>query len=90
MDTMTRGNQIFNNNEFFSTVPPLKGATGTIYRYLHGGHIQRHHTSNEGLLTPIENPGIPLCISNLGIMYPALQTLKRVNVFTTQPPDYDP
>ena len=90
MDTITRGNQVFNNNEFFSTVPPLKDALGTVYRYLHGGHIQRYHTSNEGILTPIENPGIPLCISNLGIMYPALQTLKRVTVFTTQPPDYDP
>ena len=90
MDTMTRGNQIFNNNEFFSTVPPLKDALGTVYRYLHGGHIQRYCTSNEGLLTPIENPGIPLSISNLGITYPELQTLKRVNVFTTQPPGYDP
>ena len=90
MDTMTKGNQLFNNNEFFSTVPPLKDALGTVYRYLHGGYIQRYLTSNEGLLTPIDNPGIPLSISNLGIIYPALQTLKRVNVFTTQPPGYDP
>ena len=81
---MTSDNQVFHNNEFFSTVPRLKDALGTIYRYLHGGHTKRHDASNEGLLTPIENPGIPLCTSNLGTMYPALQTPTRVNAFTTQ------
>jgi hypothetical protein len=90
MNTVTKGNQVFNDNEFFSTIPPLKDAVGKVYCYLHGGSIQRYNTSNEGLLTPIENPGIPLSISNLGITYPAMRTLKRINVFTTQPQDYDP
>ena len=59
MDTITKGNQVFNNNnEFFSTVPPLKDSLGTVYRYLDGGYIQRYQTSREGPLTPIENPGI--------------------------------
>ena len=90
MDTITKGNQFFNDNDFFSTVPPLKDALGTVYRYLNGGYIQRYQTTREGLLTPIENPGIPLSISYLGIVYPAMRTLKRVNVFTTQPHGYDP
>ena len=90
MDTIIKGNQVFKDNEFFSTVPPLQDALGTVYRYIDGGYIQRYQTSREGLLTPIENPGIPLSISNLGNAYPAMRTLKRVNVFSTQPHGYDP
>ena len=90
MDTITRGNQFFNKNEFFSTIPPLKDALGTIFRYLDNDKIQRYITSNKGLLTPIDGPVTPGSPSNLDTPHPAMSDLKRVTVFTTQPLEYDP
>ena len=89
MNMITRGNQFFHNNEFFSTIPPIKDALGTIYQYLEGGLIQQFVTSHKGIITPIGFPVLPNSISNTGLTHPPLHHLKRVTVYTTQPPLYE-